>query len=229
MVGIIFVRFFLVIVSFVMFECNVFGQEEYIYGNISYYGEEFANRKTSSGVIFDPNKYTCASRTLPFGTILEVMNTKNGKTVVVMVNDRGPFVEGRILDISKRAAQDLDMIKDGVIFARIKIVRLGSGVFSEDEYSKMIGEYYSFDTKKAYEFAVQVGAFTNRILAQNMLERLKRDGFNNSYITEKVVGNIIFNRVRVGDYSDKDTAVKIRDTLKQKGYDTYFVSTYVEK
>lgn len=204
-------------------------QEEYFYGNVSYYGEEFANRKTSSGAMFDPNKYTCASRSLPFGTILEVMNTKNGKSVVVMVNDRGPFVEGRILDLSKRSAQDLDMIKDGTTFARIKVVKLGNGIFSESEYNKMIGEYYSFDKRNAYEFSIQVGAFTNRTLAQKLLEKLKKDGFNNSYITEKVIGNVIFNRVRVGDYGDKDTAIKVRDILKDKGYETYFVSTYVEK
>lgn len=221
--------FVLCLIPFIVSSVNIFGQEEYFYGNISYYGEEFAGRKTASGATFDPNKYTCASRTLPFGTILEVMNPKNGKHVVVMVNDRGPFVEGRILDISKKSAQELDMIRDGVIFARVRIVKLGDGKFSEDEYNKMIGEYYSFDTKKAYEFAVQVGAFTNRTLAQNLLDRLRKDGFNNSYITEKVVGNVIFNRVRVGDYSDKDTALKVRDTLKQKGYETYFVSTFVER
>ncbi|MEN2997850.1 MAG: septal ring lytic transglycosylase RlpA family protein [Brevinematia bacterium] len=204
-------------------------QEEYFYGYISFYGEEFAGRKTASGAVFDYNKYTCASRTLPFGTILEVMNTKNGKSVVVMVNDRGPFVEGRILDISKRSAQEIDMIRDGITFARIRIVKLGSGVFSEEEYSKMVGEYYSFSKESAYEFAVQVGAFTNRALAQNLLEKLRRDGFDNSYITVKVIENTTFNRVRVGDYGDKDSAVKVRDILKKKGYETYLVSTYVEK
>lgn len=223
------VRVLSIIVFVVIFYLKALGQEEYFYGIISYYGEEFSSRKTASGVVFDPNKYTCASRTLPFGTILEVMNTKNGKSVVVMVNDRGPFVEGRILDISKKSAQELDMIKDGTTFARIRIVKLGDGKFSEDEYNKMIGEYYSFDKRMAYEFSIQVGAFTNRTLAQRMLEKLKQDGFENSYITEKVIGNTIFNRVRVGDYADKDTAMRVRETLKSKGYDTYFVSTYVER
>lgn len=223
------IRVLAIIVFVVIFYLKALGQEEYFYGIISYYGEEFAGRKTASGVVFDPNKYTCASRTLPFGTILEVMNTKNGKSVVVMVNDRGPFVEGRILDISKKSAQELDMIRDGTTFARIRIVKLGDGKFSEDEYNKMIGEYYSFDKGMAYEFSIQVGAFTNRTLAQRMLEKLKQDGFENSYITEKVIGNTIFNRVRVGDYADKDTAMKVRETLKSKGYDTYFVSTYVER
>ncbi|MGB9621825.1 MAG: septal ring lytic transglycosylase RlpA family protein [Brevinematia bacterium] len=204
-------------------------QEEYLYGYVSYYSQEFGGKKTASGVIFDPQKYTCASRTLPFGTVLEVMNVKNGKSVVVMVNDRGPFVEGRLIDLSEKAAEDLDFKKDGLAFCRIRIVRFGSGVFSEDEYKKMIGEFGSFDTKKAYEFSVQVGAFTNRILAERMLDKLKKDGFNNSYITEKVVGKVIFNRVRVGDYGSKEEALRVRDVLTQRGYDTYFVSTYVEK
>lgn len=216
---------FLIVFSF----CYGVAQEEFFYGTVSYYGEEFAGRKTASGAIFDPTKYTCASKSLPFGTILEVMNTKNGKSVVVMVNDRGPFVEGRILDLSKRSAQEIGMIKDGLTFARVRIVKLGEGIFSEEEYNKMIGEYYSFDKKNAYEFAVQVGAFTNKRLAQNLLEKLKKEGFDNSYITEKVIGNVLFNRVRVGDYGDKDTALKVREILKQKGYETYFVSSYVEK
>jgi len=218
-----------IFVLFLLISYQVVADDVYYYGKISYYGDEFVGRKTSSGAIFDNQKYTCASKSLPFGTILEVINVKNGKSVVVMVNDRGPFVEGRILDITKKAAQDLDMIGDGTTFARIRVVKLGSGTFSEEEYNKMIGEYYQVSAMRVYEFAIQVGAFTNKTRATNVLNKLKSDGFENSYMTEKYSDGMLFNRVRVGDYGDKETAMKIMEQLKKLGYDTYFVSTYVEK
>lgn len=83
-------------------------------GKASFYHDKFVGRKTASGEKFSQKKYTCAHRTLPFGTQLKVTNLKNGKTVVVTVNDRGPFTKGRLLDLSKKAAQELDFISDGI-------------------------------------------------------------------------------------------------------------------
>ena len=89
----------------------------------SYYGDEFQGRPTSSGELFDMNAHTCAHKTLPFGTLLEVTNLENGKKSVVRVNDRGPFVAGRELDVSKAAAYDLGMVSTGT--ARVSIRRIG--------------------------------------------------------------------------------------------------------
>jgi len=89
----------------------------------SYYGDEFQGRPTSSGEIFDMNAYTCAHKTLPFGTMLEVTNLANGRKSVVRVNDRGPFVEGREIDVSKAAAYDLGMVSTGT--ARVSIRKVG--------------------------------------------------------------------------------------------------------
>ncbi len=217
----------LVIILSFLFTEKIICEEVYIYGYVSYYAEEFAGRKTSSGAIFDPNKYTAASRTLPFGTILEVMNTRTGKSVLVMVNDRGPFKEGRILDLSRKAAEEIDMIREGVGFCKIKIVQLGDGTFSEEKYNKMIGLQKSSEV--TYEFAIQVGAFTNKQRALDIQKKLEQDGFQNVYITQKLIDNVIFNRVRIGDFSSQEEAIKIKEILKSKGYDTYMVSTYVEK
>lgn len=79
----------------------------------SYYGTEFQGHMTASGQRFDWHKMTCAHRTLPFGTRLRVTNVRNGRSVVVVVNDRGPFVRGRILDLSLAAARELGMIERG--------------------------------------------------------------------------------------------------------------------
>ncbi|OQX70572.1 MAG: hypothetical protein B6D62_04420 [Candidatus Cloacimonas sp. 4484_275] len=80
----------------------------------SYYGKKFQGKRTSSGEIFDMNKLTCAHKTLPFGTRLKVINESNGKSVVVRVNDRGPFVAGRDLDLSFAAARKIGLIGIGV-------------------------------------------------------------------------------------------------------------------
>ncbi|MBO4386208.1 MAG: septal ring lytic transglycosylase RlpA family protein, partial [Treponema sp.] len=79
----------------------------------SYYADKFHGRKTSSGEIFNMYDYTAAHKTLPFGTLLRVTNLANGNYVTVKVNDRGPFVKGRELDVSKAAAVKLGMIKTG--------------------------------------------------------------------------------------------------------------------
>jgi len=87
----------------------------------SYYGESLRGRRTASGERFDPDALTAAHRTLAFGTCLRVENASNGRTVRVRVNDRGPFVEGRILDVSAAAARALDFVRAGI--ARLRLFR----------------------------------------------------------------------------------------------------------
>lgn len=88
-------------------------------GKASYYGNEFDGRKTANGEIFRQGKLTAAHRTLPFGTVVTVKNLNNGRTVTVRVNDRGPFAKGRIIDLSRSAAQAIDMVKAGVVSVEI--------------------------------------------------------------------------------------------------------------
>lgn len=89
-------------------------------GNASYYADKFNGRRTANGEIFRQRKKTAASKTLPFGTIVKVKNLSNGKTVKVRINDRGPFVQGRIIDLSKKAARKIGMIRAGVQPVQLK-------------------------------------------------------------------------------------------------------------
>jgi rare lipoprotein A len=89
----------------------------------SYYGDDFHGRKTASGEVFDQWKLTCAHRDLPFGTRLKVTNLQNKKSVIVRVNDRGPWVSGRLIDLSYAAAKKIDMIQRGVVKVKIEIVK----------------------------------------------------------------------------------------------------------
>lgn len=91
-------------------------------GQASYYGNEFHGRKTASGERFDQAKLTAAHRTLPFGTRLKVTNTQNGRSVEVRVNDRGPFVKGRIIDLSSSAFKTIASLNAGVAPVRIQVV-----------------------------------------------------------------------------------------------------------
>jgi rare lipoprotein A len=83
-------------------------------GIASWYGRRFMGKKTASGEIFDPEKMTAAHRRLPMGTIIKVTNLKNGREIVVRINDRGPYIPGRIIDLSRAAARQMDMIKRGL-------------------------------------------------------------------------------------------------------------------
>jgi rare lipoprotein A len=92
-------------------------------GRISMYGNDFAGKKTASGERFDPTALTMAHRTLPFGTRVRVTNLENQRSVEVVVNDRGPFVSGRIADLSEAAARRIGMVADGVVEALLDILR----------------------------------------------------------------------------------------------------------
>ena len=91
-------------------------------GNVSWYGPRFNGKKTASGEIFNMNARTCAHRTLPFGTKVLVENPKNGKSVVVEVNDRGPYAKGRVLDLSRGAAKELGILLGGTAYVECTVL-----------------------------------------------------------------------------------------------------------
>jgi rare lipoprotein A len=99
--------------------------ERYIqYGNASWYGRKFHGKKTASGERFNKQSFTGAHKQLPFGTIIRVTNLRNGRDVYVRINDRGPFVSGRIVDISRAAAEAIGFRKRGVAKVRVEVVSL---------------------------------------------------------------------------------------------------------
>lgn len=91
-------------------------------GKASYYADKFHGRKTASGEVYDKKKLTAAHRTYAFGTVVRVTNKKNGKSVDVRINDRGPFSSGRIIDLSRAAAEKISMVNDGVVDVEVKVI-----------------------------------------------------------------------------------------------------------
>ena len=96
-------------------------------GQGSYYADKFAGRPTASGAPYRPGKLTAAHNTLPFGTKIRVTNTRTGRSVKVTVNDRGPHVKGRIVDLSKKAARKIGLTQAGVAPVQLKVVRAAVG------------------------------------------------------------------------------------------------------
>ena len=166
-------------------------------GLASWYGGKFHGRLTSSGEVFNTNDLTAAHRTLPFGTVVKVTNLDNGKSVMVKINDRGPFVGGRIIDLSRAAAIQLGMIDSGVAHVSLQIVEF---VSPSDLY------------------AIQVGAFGLEQNAEKTASLLTGSGF--TVTTEKTELGITRVFVRALSAQELPEAQK---KLEKLGFTSYLV------
>jgi rare lipoprotein A len=167
-------------------------------GMASWYGPDFHGKTTSSKEVYDMYDLTAAHRILPFGTYVMVTNTDNGKSVIVRVNDRGPFVEGRIIDLSYAAAQALDMLGPGVVPVEIEIL---------EEYSPK---------RSSQKFSVQVGAFVQKKNASGLKDELQKK-YKNVYISRFETAHQTYYRVRI-KAKTIDSAKGIAKKLMNEGY-----------
>jgi len=154
-------------------------------GNASWYGVPFHGRHASNGETYDMYKLTAAHRTLPFETMVLVTNLNNGKSTVVRITDRGPFVDNRIIDLSLAAAREVDSVGPGVVPVRVEVL---GGV----------------DPTAGF-FTVQVGAFRERANAERLRERLSAS-YSPIFIQQYDSPDGVFYRVRVGRISGEDAA-----------------------
>ena len=136
-------------------------------GLASWYGPGFHGRRTASGEIYNMYAFTAAHRTLPLGTYVLVTNLKNGRRVVVRINDRGPFVPGRIIDLSYAAARALGMIRDGVVPVRLTVLAPARPGPQGPVFARV-------PNFRKGEFYLQVGAFRSYTNAVRLRERLAR-------------------------------------------------------
>lgn len=138
-------------------------------GIASWYGKKFHGRKTSNGETYNMYSMTAAHKTLPMNTSLLVTNQTNGRRIVVRVNDRGPFVQGRIIDLSYRAAQELGMAHAGV--ANVHVQAISKDKIKVDQYGRA-----NYPDIKQGNFYVQIGAFANKGNAIRLEARFKKLG-----------------------------------------------------
>lgn len=192
-------------------------------GYASWYGANFHAKKTSNGETYNMYAHTAAHKTFPMNTVVRVLNVENGKSTIVRINDRGPFVEGRIIDLSSAAAHDIDMVKVGTAKVRLEIIGFG-GVINKDikqEAQSVEGndvlknEFKVSNTPKTVsggDFAIQVGAFRRYEGAQITQERYSHIPPYQSVIKEfELDGSPIYRVFLRGFQSEKEA----RDFLKK--------------
>jgi rare lipoprotein A len=188
-------------------------------GAASWYGQKFHGRKTSNGEIYDMYGVSAAHKTLPFGTVVQVRNLSNGRELDVRINDRGPFVKGRIIDLSYGAAQKLGVVEPGTapveIVARAapaRKVRLAGG------QERLV----AVDLTSG-NFTFQIGAFQDRGNAERLAARLKQD-YEHVHVASFDRGDGLFHRVRVGLASTLKEADEYEQALLRQGFDVFIVA-----
>src|SRR5438128_2409435 len=163
-------------------------------GIASYYAEPYHGRKTASGEVFDTYQgLTAAHRTLPFNTLVRVTNKTNGREVDVRINDRGPFIDGRVIDLSLRAAREIDMVRPGVAPVKLKVLKEGQAARTV--------------------YCVQVGAFENLRAAEVMKQQLEKK--YPAVTVQSFAGETTIYRVRIGREPDIQAAQKLAGQLRK--------------
>ena len=187
-------------------------------GKASWYGKKFHGRKTANGEIYDMYAISAAHKTLPIGTYVRVRNLHNNKEIVVRINDRGPFVRGRIIDLSYAAAKKIGIVGPGT--SKVKIVALGVAGKSEPKRDKR--RTYAPVNYYAGNFTFQVGAFCDRQNAERFRAKLAQK-YRNAHITTYNGGDAIYYRVRLGKCSNLEQARKYEKNLNDNGFEDAFI------
>jgi len=167
------------------------------YGIASWYGGEFHGRSTSSGEIYNMYQLTCAHNTLPLGSMVMVTNLENGRSLELKVNDRGPFVKDRIIDLSYAAAQILGIWEKGTAFVKIEAI----GPLIE----------------QIQRFTLQVGSFIDETNAKKLADELRKS-FENVYVTTVETLTQKYHRVRVGQFETRESTLSVAEKLSQMGF-----------
>jgi rare lipoprotein A len=166
------------------------------YGVASWYGGEFHGRPTSSGEIYDMYQLTCAHNTFSLGTVVMVTNLENGRSLELKVNDRGPFVKERIIDVSYAAAQMLGMWEKGTALVKVEVISPGIEIVQR--------------------FTLQVGSFADETNAQRLADQLRKS-FENVYVATVETLTQKYHRVRVGQFETRESALVVAEKLSQWG------------
>ncbi|MCG8325298.1 MAG: septal ring lytic transglycosylase RlpA family protein [Thiotrichales bacterium] len=210
---------------------EVFGKRYYVMdssagykqrGIASWYGTKFHGRRTSSGETYDMYKMTAAHKTLPLPTYVEVTNLDNGRRIIVRVNDRGPFHDGRIIDLSYTAATKLDIVKKGT--GNVEVRALSSNTAGTATARKPVPPAKKKPTGQEAIY-IQVGAFSDRANASALKDRLSALSTHLITIRHVVVQGRALYRVLVGPIFHIDIADRVVATLNQLGVGNHKIVT----
>ncbi len=177
-------------------------------GVASWYGPNFHGKLTANGETYNMDGLTAAHRSLPFNTIVQVENKGNGKTVIVRINDRGPYAHNRIIDLSRKAAREIEMIDAGTANVEIFLIEEGDRPLSDQNMG-------SIET-----FTVQLASFKSRSEAENFLNQISGARVE----TVPVAGNTVY-RIYYGIYDDPKDARSTMQRLRRQGFDGFVKQT----
>ncbi len=177
-------------------------------GLASWYGKQFHGRPTANGETFNMNALTAAHKTLPMPSFVKVTNLRNGRSLVLRVNDRGPFVGDRIIDVSRRAAQLLGFDKQGVTKVRIQ---------ASDEKGRILARKKKDNNGRERHY-VQLGAFGNQKTAKALRSRARKAGAGDVELARVRKGNSVLWRVRMGPFKSLKKAERALDLVITRGF-----------
>jgi len=199
-------------------------------GTASWYGHKFHGRQTANGEVFNMYAMTAAHRTLPLPSVVRVTNLANGRSVVVRVNDRGPYADNRIIDLSLTAAEKIGFRRKGLAEVRVEmlpelsrrvaeIAKSGGGARKQD---RLVAEYRGGGAGPRIYY-VQAGAFRDRKNAETMARRLRRHFASVSVHSGKTGNGRTLHRVRVGPEESRQSAQALRARVQARGPRDAFV------
>ena len=199
-------------------------------GKASFYADKFEGSPTASGEKYKHGTLTAAHKSLPFGTRVKVTNLANNEEVEVVINDRGPYVENRVIDLSKSAAEKLGFVNQGLAEVRIEVLDAGDGKTSDpaktiDHVLVEEKEFYDFEISRLNPkgYGVQIGTYQELVNLMRLSENLKHSYKKQVTVQVKIMNGVKYYGLIIGQFSTRPKAEQFRDNLRKKFPDAFIV------
>jgi rare lipoprotein A len=219
----------------ILFVNSAWAQESFTQkGTASYYGSKFQGKKTACGEIFDMNEYTAAHPKLPFQTLVKVTNLTNNRSVVVRINDRGPFTKKRIIDLSKAAAAKIGLVRTGTAKVKIEVVKSDKEnekdkkLYDKEPSDAVYNEINELEAGKTYNdkwhvkkpsgYGIQIESLHQVEHVSETIEKIKKEGIKDVYIQVLMINKKKNYRIIIGEYEDKKSTAKDLRKVENLGY-----------
>lgn len=216
-------------IVFCLFFTTAFGQVQT--GKASFYADKFEGTPTASGEKYRHNKLTAAHKTLPFGTRVRLTNLANDKTVEVVINDRGPYVENRIVDVSRAAAEELDFVNQGLADIKLEVIDAGDGKTSDPvgtiaRVAVDEDEFYEFEVSRVNPkgYGVQIGTYQELVNLMRLSDNLKNSYKKEVTVQVKIIKGIKYYGLILGHFPSRVKAEQFRTGLQKKFPDAFIVA-----
>jgi rare lipoprotein A len=218
------------LILFILTSWSVLAMAQVQSGKASFYADKFEGKPTASGEKYKHSKLTAAHKTLPFGTKIKVTNVANSKTVEVIVNDRGPYVDGRVVDLSKSAAELLGFVNQGIADVTVEVLDAGTGKASDpartiDHVTIDEKEFYDFQISRKLPsgFGVQIGTYQELVNLMRLSDNLKNSYQKKVTVQVKVINGVKYYGLILGQFPNRPKAEVFKEELRKKFPDAFIV------